>query len=127
MRSSARQYRSVPRERINCQEWFSAPASGKNNFPILTVAPKPVQKIVVQKLVHVSAKASAPPHKLVMDTSFATPADPFSLWRPRRAAQGSSASPAIGSTTGPLVAYDDMVGTVRPQQASRGAIEPLAA
>lgn len=59
--------------------------------------------------------------KLVMDTSFATPANPFSLWRPRRAAEGSPASPAIGSAAGPLVAYDDMVGAVRPQPASRGA------
>lgn len=58
--------------------------------------------------------------KLVMDTSFATPANPWSLWRPQ------AGSPAIGSATGDLVAHDDLLGRVRPAQAARGAIEPAA-
>ena len=57
--------------------------------------------------------------KLPMDTSFATPRKPWSLWRPL------PGSPAIGSATGDLVAYDDILGNVRPTRASRGAIEPL--
>jgi hypothetical protein len=57
--------------------------------------------------------------KLPMDTSFATPRKPWSLWRPL------PGSPAIGSATGDLVAYDDILGNVRPVKASRGAIEPL--
>ena len=57
--------------------------------------------------------------KLMMDTSFATPPNPWSLWRPL------PGSPAIGSATG-LVAYDDMLGKIRPVNASRGAIEPAA-
>lgn len=56
---------------------------------------------------------------LTMDTSFATPANPYSLWRPQ------PGSPAIGSATG-LVAYDDLLGKIRPLNASRGAIEPAA-
>lgn len=57
-------------------------------------------------------------NKLTMDTSFATPPNPWSLWRPL------AGSPAIGSAAG-LVAYDDLLGNIRPPQASRGAIEPL--
>lgn len=61
--------------------------------------------------------ASSLGDKLVMDTSFATPADPWSLWRPAPGAK------AIGSATG-LVAHDDLLGNVRPPAASRGAVEP---
>ena len=55
--------------------------------------------------------------KLTMDTSFATPANPWSLWRPQ------AGSKAIGSAAG-LVAHDDLLGNVRPAKASRGAVEP---
>ena len=58
------------------------------------------------------------PAKLPMDTSYATPANPLSYWRP------TTGSPAIASATGALVAYDDMLGNVRPASASRGAVEP---
>lgn len=64
--------------------------------------------------------------KLTMDTSFGqNPASPFSLFRPLKAGQAGAAttSLAIGSATG-LVAYDDLLGNVRPAAASRGAIEP---
>lgn len=57
------------------------------------------------------------PARQPLDTSHATPANPWSLWRPQ------SGSPAIGGATG-LVAYDDLLGNVRPAKASRGAVEP---
>jgi hypothetical protein len=60
------------------------------------------------------------PAKIPMDTSYATPANPLSLWRPL------PGSPAIASATGALVAYDDFLGNVRPASASRGATEPVA-
>lgn len=58
------------------------------------------------------------PAKIPMDTSYATPANPMSFFRPL------PGSPAIASATGALVAYDDLLGNVRPASASRGAIEP---
>lgn len=61
---------------------------------------------------------NAIPAKIPMDTSYATPANPLSLWRP------TTGSPAIASATGDLVAYDDFLGNVRPASASRGAVEP---
>lgn len=61
--------------------------------------------------------ASSLGDNLVMDTSFATPANPWSLWRPQ------AGSKAIGSAAG-LVAHDDLLGNVRPAKASRGAVEP---
>jgi hypothetical protein len=54
---------------------------------------------------------------LLMDTSFATPGKPWSLWRP---APGSA---AIGTAAG-LVAHDALLGRARPVKASRGAVEP---
>ena len=56
--------------------------------------------------------------KSTLDTQYATPPNPWALWRPM------PGSAAIGSATGDLVAYDDILGNVRPAKASRGAIEP---
>lgn len=57
--------------------------------------------------------------RIPMDTFYATPSNQtWSFWRPM------TGSPAIGSATGNLVAYDDLLGNVRPASASRGATEP---